>query len=214
VPATVSPQGTGAVSAEALERNLAALGSVPLTPIQFDGNEGVYKTPDGPLPAGSLFVAIVPQTRVGFIRFRGSGEAPDVEMRCLSEAGELLSRDDLPGGHDEALGPDGQSREAWQEQIVIPLLTADETQDMFSFTARNKVSLIAVQNLLGRFRFHPKVREGALPIIQLNVATYLNKKFGAKKPKPVLQLFGWTGADGKSPPPAAEKPPFNDEIGI
>jgi hypothetical protein len=215
VPATVPAQSTGVVSAEALERNLAALGSVPLTPITFDGNTGEFKTPDGPIPAGSLFVAVVPQTRVGFIRFNGPGQQPDVEMRGIAEEGDLLTRDDLPGGYDEAPGPDGQPREAWQQQTALPLLDTSDGQEMYVFTARNKVSLIAVENLLGRYRFHPKAKDGALPIIKLNAGEYTNKKFGTKKPKPVLQLCGWTGPDGKSPPPpAAEKPPFNDEIGI
>jgi hypothetical protein len=204
-----------APSTETLARNLAALGSVPLTSIQFDGNEGTYKTPDGPIPSGSVFIAIVPQTRIGFIRFNGAGVPPDIEMRCIAEEGNLLTRDDLPGGYDEVPGPDGQPRVAWQEQIVVPLLSTGEAQDMFSLVARNIVSLVAVRNLLGRFRYHPKSKDGALPIIKLDAGTYLNKKFNTKKPKPVLQLCGWTGPDGKSPtPPAAEKVPFNDEIGI
>ena len=48
--------------------------------------------------------------------------------------------------------------------------------------------------------------------VEGSFGTYLNKKFNTKKPKPVLQLCGWTGADGQSSPPAAEKAPFNDKI--
>jgi hypothetical protein len=195
LPAVAGRGSVTVPSPEALARNLAALGSVPLTSIQFDGNEGTYKTPDGPIPSGSIFVAVVPQTRIGFIRFNGAGAPPDIEMRCIAEEADLLTRDDLPGGYEEVPGPDGQPRLAWQEQIALPLLDTGEAQDMYSLVARNIVSLVAVRNLLGRFRFHPKAKDGALPIIQLNVGTYLNKKFGTKKPKPVLQLCGWTGPD-------------------
>jgi hypothetical protein len=212
LPAVVAQGSVTVPSPEALARNLAALGSMPLTSIQFDGNEGVYKTPDGLIPNGSIFVAVIPQTRIGFIRFNGPGAPPDIKMRCIAEEGDLLTRDDLPAGYEEVSGPDGQPRSAWQEQIVVQLLDTGEAQDMFSLVARNIVSLVAVRNLLGRFRFQPKAKDGALPIIQLNIGTYLNKKFNTKKPKPVLQLCGWTGADGQSSPPAAEKVPFNDKI--
>jgi hypothetical protein len=200
-------------SQEALERNLAAIGSVPLTSIVFDGNEGIYKADGNELPDGALFIAVIPETRRGFIRFHGAGVQPDVEMTCISEDRPELTRDDLPEGYEQRPGMDGNLQDAWQPQTVIPLIDAGEAAEMFSFVARNKGSLSAADHLLRRYLFHPKRKEGLYPIIKLKSGSYHSKKFNRMIPKPILQICGSVdragGVTSTSPRAAAE---FNDAI--
>ena len=197
-------------------RNLQDWASMPMTSITFDGNSGEYKANGSALPAGSTFIAIVPEARKGFIRFLGVGQQPDVRMTCVSEDVPALTRDDIPDGHAETQGLDGIPREAWQEQLAIPL--TDDGGEMYSFVARNKVSLIAAQALLGKFLFHPKAKQGMYPIIRLESASYLNKKFGTVKPKPVLKVVGWVNRDGTRdgnapmPKAGATDAIFNDSV--
>jgi hypothetical protein len=221
VPATAMPTTLTVAprSADAMMRNLQDWASMPMTSITFDGNSGEYKANGSELPAGSMFIAIVPEARKGFIRFSGIGQQPDVRMTCVSEDVPALTRDDIPDGHAVTQGLDGISREAWQEQLVIPLVDVGDGGEMYSFVARNKVSLIAAQALLGKFLFHPKAKQGLYPIVKLESASYLNKKFGTVKPKPALKVVGWVSRDGtagNAPMPKAgtTKDIYNDEIGI
>jgi hypothetical protein len=220
VPATTAPTTPTAAprSADAMMRNLQDWASMPMTSITFDGNSGEYKANGSALPTGSTFIAIVPEARKGFIRFLGVGQQPDVRMTCVSEDVPALTRDDIPDGHAVTQGLDGIPREAWQEQLAIPL--TDDGGEMYSFVARNKVSLIAAQALLGKFLFHPKAKQGMYPIIRLESASYLNKKFGTVKPKPVLKVVGWVNRDGDRsrdgnapmPKAGATEAIFNDSV--
>jgi hypothetical protein len=200
-------------SREALARNTGHFASNAGAALSFDGNTGEWKTLDGNLPDGTLLIAILQQLRHGFIRFRGEGEAPDIVDQAIDDTRPPLTRDDIPEGYEQEPGMDGALRDCWQEQFRVPMLDSGEDGELFIFTARNAVSRIAVQALLGRCLRHSKYLDGLCPIIKIGKGAYFNKKLKVNKPKPVMAVIGWSNPDGTATAPKpAPKPEFNDDV--
>jgi hypothetical protein len=211
-------------SLDALARNLGN-SSRPTSWIAFHGVDGNFPSDSGDLADGRHFVAFPLEVWKGFIRFNGTGVPPETKMRCAGEDLPPLTRDDLEDGYAQRPGKDGTLQYSWQEQTALPLITADDAGEMFSFIARNRVSLIAVDTFLDRYLHHPKGRQGLLPIVELATGSYINKKFGnTKKPKPNLKIVGWVSRDGNAsnapalkagtpmPDTPPSPPPMDDEI--
>jgi hypothetical protein len=139
-------------------------------------------------------------------------------MTCISDSSPAVTRDEL-GDLDETLwepGLDGRPRDPWAEQWYLPLIDRGNGNDLFCFTARNVVSIIAVRQLLGKVQYNPKGRAGLYPVIKLGVVEYFNKRFNTTKPKPILGVIDWVAPDGGNPPASVPKlaDDMNDAIGF
>jgi hypothetical protein len=97
---------TDAQRAENLARNMAAVGSQFLTRYDFEGNKGTFEK-DGEDYRPGLSVALVRQIQTGFRRFNGAGAPVEIKVLRLDE-GDLYTRDDLDGGHEEEEGQFGR----------------------------------------------------------------------------------------------------------
>jgi hypothetical protein len=150
----------------------------------------------------------------GFTHFHGKGVPPDVVESCLGDNEPEIERNDLGELDEEQWEWYGdQRRDPWQPHMTLPLIARDDSCDLYQFVARNKVSTMAVQQLLGRYKHHPRGKAGALPVIKLGVVNYFNKKFNTEKPKVILGIIDWVSRDGapvSALPPAADD--FNDDI--
>ena len=209
-----TPPATTAVavveSPEALQRHAAEWGSTPLTMMDFHGNDGIYRLVQdgGQVEPGTEFVAIWTETRKGFCNFSDDGYRQ--EMVGISEDRAEIQREDL-GDDDQEQWPegmDGQKRDPWQAQYILPLQRYDGSMELVGFVARNGVSINAVQGLIGRCRYHPRAQQGFFPLIKLGVGHYNNKRFGGVRPKPLLAMLTGCGATARrSRPPRRNCPP-------
>jgi hypothetical protein len=214
VPANTG-QLTPAFDAAAFRTKLEQWGTLPYISIEFHGNDGIFNTLDGSSVDDREFAVPIEKTMRGFIRFHGPGNAPDVEMSCISGGSPEIVRAEL-GDTDPAkweIGLDGHPRDPWQEEWQLPLIAVDNG-DLYCFIARNKVSIIAVRQLLGRYHYNPNGRIGWTPVLKLGVVTYFNKRFKCEKPKPVLGVTRWIAPnDGGGGMLPAKPPSGTNEFG-
>jgi hypothetical protein len=218
-PATAAagPALAATSSAVAIARHLDAWASRPRL-IGFNGQDGIYSILDDgtEVPAGTEFIALLDQTRNGWIKFNGEGERPETVMVGIGENKDVPTRDEL-GDLDRSQWPlsrDGKGPEdPWKPQYVVPLLSTDAGGELFALVMRGVTAMNAVRSLLGRYRWHPKAKQGLYPVVRLDSGTYLNKRYGGRRPKPVLSIVDWVTKNGAPPPPPAPLAgELNDQI--
>jgi hypothetical protein len=196
-------------SANALERHLADWSGPAGRLLCFNGSTGIHRTLDDDVevPAGSKFIAVLDHATKGFIRFH-EGAPPSLTMVRMDEDADVPTRESL-GDTDPDQWPinqlNGQPDDPWKLQIVAPLVSCDDSGELYAYVARGPVALNAVGDLLGRYRWHPKRHKGLLPVVEISSGTYQSKKFGPR-PKPVLKIIDWISPDG-SPAPTTALPP-------
>ena len=216
-----APQLPPATVDEALDRHLAEWGGAGGRIFAFNGSTGIFRTIDDgvEVPTGMKFVAMLHETQKGFIKFNGDGAPPDVRMVRIYEDADI-ERDEL-GDLDRSqwpIGLNGEPEDPWKAQFAIPTQRYDAGGEVFIFIARGVVAMNSVGDLLGRWRGHPKRKAGFIPVIRIESGTYPSKKFGGRKPKPMLVIDGWVVALTGEPAPELPKPTLaeelNDKIGF
>jgi hypothetical protein len=207
------------MSDEALERHLATMSTSPLlgTMFSFNGQDGVYRiVGDGTeMPIGSEFIGLLELTRHGWIKFNGEGNPPTLIDICISEDTELPPREEL-GDTDRSRwepGLDGQPRDPWSEQFVIPFQDRGAGGELYALVTRGVVAINAAKGLLGRWRWHPQRKANFRPIVKIGSGTYVARRFGGgKRPKPVLTITDWVNPDGSTITAPQKRAEFNDDI--
>jgi hypothetical protein len=213
-----------ATSQDALNAHLAEWGGSGGRLFAFNGQTGIHRTLDDDVevPDGTEFVALLGETQKGFIKFNDGGP-PDVCMVRIDQLAKSIKRDDL-GDNDKSQWPDwdGEPKDPWIEQFVIPMTRNDAGGELYALVARGVVAMNSVANLLGRWRFHPKRLQGLNPVIRIKNSTYWSKRFAGYRPKPEYAMVDWVLKDGmpsspapslvppSSPPSLAQE--LNDEI--
>lgn len=140
--------------------------------------EGKYITTDDEkeVPEGSEFILLADDTVVGWIRFNGTGEAPDREMGLLFDDFVMPTRESL-GDLDQKeweIGLDGQPADPWQHQQMI-VLQNPETQELFTFSTSSRTGRRAVGNLLRHYTRMVKTHPDQLPVIRLGKGGFEHK---------------------------------------
>jgi hypothetical protein len=207
-------------SEEALERHLREWGGAGGRLFAFNGQTGIFRTLDDDVevPSGTQFIAHLADTQKGFIKFNDDGPPTSVMVR-LDENAKVPERDEL-GDNDKSkwpIGMNGEPEDPWKPQFVIPMTLYDEGGEVYCYIARGIVAMNSAADLLGRWRFHPKRKAGLLPVIKVISSTYPSKKFGGRRPKPMLVIDSWVTPDGETPPEPKKlsyKDELNDEIGF
>jgi hypothetical protein len=206
-----------ATNDEALDRHLAKWGGSGGRMFGFNGSTGIFRTLDDntEIPSGTKFIAFLHETRRGFIKFNGEGVPPDVQMVRIDEDVEDIERDPL-GENDRSkwpLGMDGQPADPWKEQIVIPMARDDAGRELYLYVSRGIVAMNSAGDLLGRWRWHPNRAAGLIPVVIIESGTYPSKKFGGRKPKPILKMDRWVTRSGDEPPAQAiARPSLSEEL--
>jgi hypothetical protein len=208
-PPASLPVVASATAATINQDKLDQWASLPQISIQFHGNNGTFDALDGSTVTDREFIALIPRVTRGFTRFHGKGVQPDVTETTMGDGQPDITRGELSDLDPDKweTGLDGTRRDPWQEHMTVPLIARDEAGDLYQFVARNKVSIVAVRQLLGRYRTHPRGKAGMLPVIKLSAVDYFNKRFNSEKPKPVLGIVGWVSRDGGSAVPASVPAP-------
>jgi hypothetical protein len=205
----------------ALERHLSEWGGGGGRMFAFNGQTGIFRTTDDDveIKTGTRFIAFLHETRKGFIRFNGAGMAPDVKMVRIDEDADI-EREDL-GDLDKSKWPLNMSgteqEDPWKPQMAIPMALYDSGSELYIYIARGVVQMNAAGDLLGRWRWHPKRQLGLVPVIKIESGTYPSRKYGGRKPKPMLVIDGWVTRSGEQPTPVQAIAPslaeeLNDKI--
>jgi hypothetical protein len=190
-------------SEEALDRHLAEWGGSAGRLFAFNGSSGIHRTLDDnvEVPDGTEFVTFLHETQRGFIKFI-PGLPPDYRMVRIDENAEVPNRQGL-GDLDQSqwpIGLNGEKTDPWKEQYAIPMARNDPGAELYVYISRGTVAMNAVSNLLGRWRYHPKRREGLVPVVRIKNSQYFNKRFNGDRPKPELTIVGWVTKTGATPP--------------
>jgi hypothetical protein len=195
---------------ENLARNMAEVGVRPMTYIVFEGVKNEFQIDGEKIPEGGMYVCLIRQAMLGFRRFNGPGNPPDMMMRRIDEP--RYDREDLQDGYAEEDTEYGK-RLRWSELIVLPLIDVDNGGgDLFAFETRNITSVMAARSLIGKCSKHPSFDKGLSPIVTLKIGSYKHPKYGTRG-KPVLQLCGWANPDGSTiTEPQPDKPKLSDEM--
>jgi hypothetical protein len=121
----------------------------------------------------------------GFVMF-DPDSPPRFSMVCLGADVELPRRENL-GNLDETKWPtsklNNQKEDLWKEQYIVPLMAKDEGAELFAFVARSPTTRRVMQQVLNRYKMHPRKKLGFKPVIRLGVTTFENN-FGNMQPKP------------------------------
>ena len=141
--------------------------------------DGTYTTPDDgkTIAETNEFVLLGEETMIGWIKFNGTGEAPERNMGLLFDGWVMPPREELgdmdPGKWE--LGLDGQPSDPWQHQQLIVLQNI-ATQELFTFSTSSKTGRRAVGELLRHFERMQRSRPGELPVVRLGTGGYKHSR--------------------------------------
>jgi hypothetical protein len=157
------------------------------------------------------FIALVPETLIGWIKFNGAGNAPSREMGLLYDCYQMLPRESL-GDTDTAqweMGLDGQPADPWVHSIYLVLQRVDNSE-LFTFVAMSKTARRAVGVLLRHYDSMQRTHVGHLPLVRLKVGGYQHRdtRVGWVK-TPVIAAMGQVPGENAVTPTPAD---MNDEI--
>ena len=188
-----------------MDRHLDEWGTGGGRLLAFNGQSGIHRTlaDDVEVPSGTEFDAFLHLTQRGFINFNTDDGQPDVRMVRIDENAVVPARESL-GDNDPTQWPvspmNGAKNDPWKEQFAIPMARHDQGGELFIYIARGIVAMNSVRDLLGRWRHHPKRREGLIPVVAVINGTYYSKRFNDNRPKPELTIVGWVMKTGAPPP--------------
>jgi len=175
--------------------------------------EGEYQVVEDESTIGEdvQFIALVPETLIGWIKFNGPGNPPSREMGLLYDGYQMPSRESL-GDTDEAsweMGLDGRPADPWVHTLYLVLQRVDNSE-LFTFVAMSKTSRRAVGVLLRHYDRMQRTHSGYLPLVNLKVGGYQHRdtRVGWVK-TPVIAAVGQIAGENAVKPPPAD---MNDEL--
>jgi hypothetical protein len=216
-----APPQPPATVEEAIESHLREWGGSGGRLFGFNGQTGIFRTfdDDAQVLCGTRFVAQLQEAQKGVIRFNDDGP-PTVIMVRLDELGaEVPDADELGADRSQwqVNSMSGELENPWKAQFAIPMMRFDAGKEIFCYVARGVVAMGATADLLGRYRCHPNRKAGLVPVIRIESGSYPSKRFGGRKPKPMLPIDDWVLPNGEKPPEPKKisfKDDLNDEIGF
>jgi len=169
----------------------------------FDGKAGqfVYGADKTPMPPGE-YLARVDELQVGFRKFNGPGQLPDVV------AVRFYGEDPLPHRPSDETeeGMSGEEQFIWTHFNALPLEHA-ESGETFLFSTASKTGRKAVANLCQAF---DRKKRQALPHVKLEVSSFKHKDPRVGKVK--IPVFAVTSWECDEPVKNGARPDFDDDI--
>jgi hypothetical protein len=171
-PAAVEPVDDRAARTRYLE-DIA--GGMPGRLIKFSTKVNKFVTVDdgSDVETDTDYVALCPETLVGWIKFPGDDAPPERAMGLLYDGFRMPAREEL-GDLDEIQWPAGLSNapeDPWKHQIALPLMNA-ATQELLVFTTLNDTGRRAVGRLLQHYERMLRLNPDELPIVRLKVGGF------------------------------------------
>jgi hypothetical protein len=156
--------------------------------------KGDYVTGDGAeIPIGTRMIAIMSLLLVGWIKWV-DGVSVEHRMGAVADGYMPPRRAEL-GDDDEtrwSVDEQGRPRDPWQLANYLILANPD-TQELYTFTTGSRGGLSAIGELSKKYGRHIRQAPGDLPLIELEVGSYMHrdKAFGKIK-VPILNVVNWT----------------------
>jgi hypothetical protein len=122
------------------------------------------------------YLALCDQTLIGWLKFKGEGEAPEREMGLLYGGYQIPPREDL-GDLNEAkwdVGLDGQPQDPWQHHMYL-VLQDGSSKELFTYATSSKTGRRAVGNLLRHYDRLVKTKPGHVPVVRLRPGGFNHK---------------------------------------
>jgi hypothetical protein len=149
-------------------------GGMPGRLIKFSTKVNKYVTVDDGSDVEDVdYVALCPETLVGWINFPGDDSPPQRVMGLLYDGFKMPPREEL-GDLDETQWPaglDNSPQDPWLHQIALPLMNA-ATQELLVFTTLNDTGRRAVGRLLQHYERMLRLNSDELPIVRLKVGGF------------------------------------------
>jgi hypothetical protein len=149
-------------------------GGMPGRLIKFSTKVNKFATVDDNSDVEDVdYVALCPETLVGWIKFSGDDLPPERVMGLLYEGFRKPEREEL-GDLDQTQWPAGLSNapeDPWKHQIALPLMNA-ATQELLVFTTLNDTGRRAVGRLLQHYERMLRLNSDELPIVRLKVGGF------------------------------------------
>jgi hypothetical protein len=172
--------------------------------------KGEWQIGEDTVPLGTEVIAHIDELARARIKF----EDQTVTDRCIVKVamGRLPDRKDL-GDTDSSkweLGEDGQPRDPWVLQWLLPMSLLDAVGDLVVLSSSSKGGIAAIGTLCQVYGRSP--RNGLLPIVALKCASYKHPVYG-KVLKPDLPIVGYHGTGlqaATSTGPGGASAPAND----
>jgi hypothetical protein len=169
---------------------------------------------DVPVDENAEFIALVPETLIGWIRFYNDGETPRRVMGAVYDGFTLPRRETL-GDMDEAewpTGPSGESSDPWKHQNALVLQHTD-TRELYTFVTTSITGRTAVANLLRHYNRTRKTHPDELPVVRLRAGGFNSKKPGVGWVSvPVFAIVGHVSGDASAKPDTSVSADLQDEI--
>jgi hypothetical protein len=140
--------------------------------------EGRFITPDDEQPVANNvdFIALVPDTQIGWVKYNGEDEPPARVQGPLYGGFVMPPREDL-GDNDPAEwaeGLDGQPADPWVHQQLLVLQRRD-TNEVYTFSTTSKTGRRAVGTLCRHYDRLRRMYPNALPIVQLRESGFQHR---------------------------------------
>ena len=152
--------------------------------------KGEWQIGEDAVPQDSEVIAYIDELARAWIKFEDQSVT---DKRIVKVAmGRPPERKDL-GDTDSSkweLGEDGQPRDPWVLQWLLPMSLVDAVGDLIVFATSSKGGIGAIGALCQVYGRSP--RNGLLPIVALKCASYKHPQYG-KVLKPDLPIVGWHG---------------------
>ena len=143
---------------------------------------------DVPIDENAEFIALCPETLVGWIRFFSDGATAPLRVMGALYDGFIPPRRETLGDLDEAewpAGPSGEAEDVWKHQNAV-VLQHTQTRELYTFVTTSITGRTAVANLLRHYNRTRKTHPDELPIIRLRAGGFNSKKPGV----------GWVSVPG------------------
>jgi hypothetical protein len=158
---------------------------------------------DQEIPEAAEFIALCPQTLVGYIRFNGPGEPPDSVMGLLYGDDFTMPPRESLADLDQAkweLGLNGKPNDPWGHHMYL-VLQDTATSELYTFDTASNTGRRAVGNLLRHYDRMQRTHPDELPVIRLRAGGFQHKddRVGFVK-TPVFVVCGRTPSDSAARP--------------
>jgi hypothetical protein len=159
------------------------------------------------VPEGTRCTARIDEVQFGWIRWAGN-QVMERRMFRVADRQHPPLRNEL-GDTDKSQWEiqDGEPRDPWQFQAVLPLTRLD-TDESYSLTTGSKGGLGAINKLVRTYGNRLANGRTGLPVIELNSGKYKHSVYGWIY-FPVLHIVNWTDDAGK---PLSRSADLNDAI--
>jgi hypothetical protein len=161
----------------------------------------IYHDTGEEVPETDAFVALCPETLVGWMKFKKDGP-PDRAMGLLYDGFVMPDRSELDEQDPTSweLGLDGKPADPWQNTIYLVLQHGD-TAELATFTTSSKTGRRAVGNLLRHYERMLKTHPGELPVVNLKKGGFAHRD----------ERIGWVATPafavvGRAPMDSVAKP--------